>query len=69
MHLKVGSLFFEPCYLMQGGTHIIGKKNIALWICGLFTALYSAVLTISSCQLAGRKDIHVSYFYIYKYNY
>ena len=44
---------------MQGGTNITGKKK-TLWMSFQAIALYSAVLTVSSCQLAFRKDIHAS---------
>lgn len=46
MLLTVLEPIFESCYLTQGGTHIIGKKNTAMSMCFQATALYSIVLAV-----------------------
>lgn len=55
--------FFEPCYLMQGGTHNWKEKHHTVNV--LFRPLHYILLTSYSCEHV-RKDMHVKYSYIYQ---
>lgn len=65
MYIYISQLgaFFEPCYLMQGGTHNWKEKHHTVNV--FFKPLHNILLTIYSCEHV-RKDRQVKYSCIYQ---